>query len=95
MSMALVVVALLALVREMGLGAAVIRREALSPEFLSTVFWVNAVVSLFVAVAMVALSPLAAAWFDEPRLALVLVGLAPMFLLSGLSVCPSQYSSAR
>lgn len=90
MSMALVVVALLALVREMGLGAAVIRREALSPEFLSTVFWVNAVVSLFVAVAMVALSPLAAAWFDEPRLALVLVGLAPMFLLSGLSVIPQS-----
>lgn len=86
MSMALVVVGLMALLREMGLGAAVIRSDQPTAAFLSTLFWANAAVSMAVAFAMIAVSPWAAEWFGEPRLEPVLIGLAPVFVLSGLGV---------
>jgi O-antigen/teichoic acid export membrane protein len=86
MSMALVVVALLALFRELGLGAAVIREPSLDATFLSTVFWTGLAASLLMATALVALSPLAAGWFGEPLLQPVLIGLAPTFVLSGAAL---------
>jgi PST family polysaccharide transporter len=82
LAMALVIVNLANLLRDMGTSAAVIQRHELTPQLLNSVFWLTAGFGILLAVLIVAGSPLAAWSFHEPKLIPLLSLLSINFPLS-------------
>lgn len=79
MAMAGVVTNLAGLLRDMGTSAAVIQKDKLTDELLSTVFWLNMLIGTTVALALFIFAPLIATGFREPSLVGVLWALALVF----------------
>ena len=84
--MTTVVIGFLALFKDLGTSAAVIQRQDLPEELLSSVFWINVFFGLVVMVLLYAASPLVAAFFQEPRVVPILQVLSTTFFISGLSI---------
>ncbi|MEA3166877.1 MAG: hypothetical protein QOJ26_1751 [Thermoplasmata archaeon] len=84
-ALASLAIAILALARNLGLAAALVRDPELTEAKRSTAFWTNAAVGLLLAAAMALAAPTLAGWFGEPRLAFALWWLAPTFLLDTLT----------
>jgi PST family polysaccharide transporter len=84
--MALVVTGFLQLFHDMGLSLVTIQREKITHSEVTALFWLNAAMGLFIALGALALAPLVAWFFDEPRLGPVVAALALAFLLGGVSV---------
>lgn len=84
-ALASLAIAILALARNLGLAAALVRDPDLTEAKRSTTFWANAAVGLLLAAAVALAAPALAAWFGEPRLARALWWLAPTFLLDSLT----------
>ena len=85
------VVAVLGIARvleELGLGDAVIQRESIGDDEVTTLAIVNVVAGLVLGVIFAAASPLVAALFDRPELVPFCIALSPMFLLAGLGAQP-------
>ncbi len=70
----------------LGLGAAIIQRKQLEPRHLNTAFWVNAVFGSAMTLLVVALAPLVAWFYREPRLTALTAFIALRFLLDSLNV---------
>ncbi|HEX5138536.1 MAG TPA: lipopolysaccharide biosynthesis protein [Planctomycetota bacterium] len=84
--MAAVVTGFLGLFQDMGLSVATIQRERITHSEVTALFWVNSAVGLGIALLSLALAPLVAWFFGEPRLAPVVAALALAFLLGGAAV---------
>jgi len=84
--MTIVVIGFLALFKDLGTSAAVIQRQDLSEELLSSVFWLNVFFGLVIMALLYAASPLAAAFYQEPRIIPILQVLSATFFISGLSI---------
>lgn len=82
-AMATAVTAFAALFRDVGLSAASVQAATVSEEQRSSLFWLNIFVSTVIAVAVAVSSPVVASYFRRPELVLILVALAPQFILSG------------
>jgi O-antigen/teichoic acid export membrane protein len=76
---------LLAFVKDLGLGGTLIVRQDLDARALGTVFTLMVAVSVLLAILAVAVAPLLASFFDEPRLTGVLAAMAFLLLISGFS----------
>lgn len=85
-AMVIVVTGFIAMFREMGLSMAVVQREELNHEQVSTLFWINVVVGLLLGVVMVALATPIAWFYSEPRLTHVTWVLAIGLPLGGLTI---------
>jgi O-antigen/teichoic acid export membrane protein len=72
--------------KDAGLSTATVQRERITNDQVSTLFWLNVGLSFCLMLTVIALSPLVATFYHEPRLALVTVALAGTFLFSGLTV---------
>ncbi|HEY6119625.1 MAG TPA: lipopolysaccharide biosynthesis protein [Pyrinomonadaceae bacterium] len=69
--------------QDMGLGSALVQRETIDDDHLSTTFWLNLSCGLLLALVGVALSPLIAAAFREPRLTILLVTMMATMPING------------
>jgi O-antigen/teichoic acid export membrane protein len=87
-AMALTVVASIELLRELGLGAAIIQRQDLTPEHLNTIFWIVALMSTALVAALWIGAGAAAVFYAEPRLVWVLRVLGVTFLLNVIGFVP-------
>ena len=67
MAMVFPIMAFASIFQQAGLGMAVLQREKVSDEELSTIFWTNVAMGLLVGALLVAVSPLVAAFYTEPR----------------------------
>jgi O-antigen/teichoic acid export membrane protein len=76
---------LLGLFRDAGLSAASVQRETVTEELLSALFWINLAVGIGLALLMVAAAPLLTAFYGEPRLLWITIGLATSFIFNGAS----------
>lgn len=85
-SMAAVVIALVQVFGDLGIASAVIQRKRVSADFLSSIFWANALFGIVVTATVAALAPLAAAFFGDPRVASILRVLSLGFLAGGLGI---------
>lgn len=83
-ALTLLVVNLLAYFQDMGLSAALVQRDELENDHLSTTFWLNVGAGLILGLAGIGLSPLVAAIFREPRLATVLMVVMISMPINGL-----------
>ncbi|MFC1620016.1 MOP flippase family protein [Candidatus Neomarinimicrobiota bacterium] len=84
--MTTVVIGFLAIFKDLGTSAAVIQRQDLSEELLSSVFWLNVLFGLVVMALLYAASPLVAAFYQESRVVPLLQVLSATFFISGLSI---------
>ncbi len=72
MGMAALLLVFISIVRDMGTGTAIVQRPSITNRLLSTLFWVNSAFGLLLTLTVVAVSPLMARFFGEPRLIAIL-----------------------
>ncbi|HEY6074486.1 MAG TPA: lipopolysaccharide biosynthesis protein, partial [Anaerolineales bacterium] len=70
---------------DQGFSAAVVQRQKLDPEHLDTAFWISIVMGGLLTTMNIALSPVVANFFHEPRLAPVFSVLSLMYIVNALS----------
>jgi PST family polysaccharide transporter len=74
------------LFRDFGLSAATIQRTSVTDEQISTLFWINVLFGVVLALVMVAISPSIAAFYHEPRLQWVTIVLAAGLIFNAAGV---------
>ena len=74
------------LFRDFGLSSATVQRVEVTDEQISTLFWINSLVGATLWLLLVAVSPLVAAFYREPRLLWVTIVLAIGFFVNALGV---------
>src|ERR1043166_5494169 len=72
--------------KDLGLSAATIQREEIDREQITTLFWVNVVLGLAITLFTIAIAPLVAWFYGEPRLTMLTVATASGFLISSFAV---------
>ncbi len=77
---------ILLLLRDFGLSSAAIQRATVTEEQISTLFWVNLLVGTLLGLLTVAMAPLVAAFYHEPRLFAVTAALAVGFIFNAAGV---------
>lgn len=76
----------IALFKDLGLSMATVQRAEINHSQVSTLFWVNIALSLFLTVVTAALAPTIAWFYSEPRLIWITLVLASGYIFSGLGV---------
>lgn len=74
------------LFRDFGLSTATVQRGHVTEEQISTLFWINILVGTVLGVILMALAPLVAVFYHEPRLVWVSIILATSFIFNGAGV---------
>jgi O-antigen/teichoic acid export membrane protein len=72
--------------KDLGLSTATIQRNEISSEQISTLFWVNVLLSAGITLFTLAIAPLVAWFYGEPSLTWITVATACGFIISGLAV---------
>jgi PST family polysaccharide transporter len=76
----------LSLFRDFGLSTAAVQRVSVSEEQISTLFWINLLVGAILSILTLAIAPVVAAFYHEPRLLLVTAILASGFMFNAAGV---------
>lgn len=84
--MVMVVVHFAAMFKDAGLAMATVQKETISHEQISTLFWINALISAFLGLCVLTGSPLVARFYGKPELAPVTAVLSLSFLITGLTI---------
>jgi O-antigen/teichoic acid export membrane protein len=85
-AMVLTLINLFSLLKDAGLSAATVQRETLTHELVSTLFWINVGLGIFLTIVIAATGPLLASFYKDPRLLWLTVASATVFTFNGLSV---------
>jgi len=72
--------------RDLGLSTATIQRERITHDEVSSLFWINTMAGLLIALIVCALSPLVALYFHDPRLTAITAALSSTLVMGGLTV---------
>lgn len=75
--------------KDLGTGYALVQRKEINPRMVSSVFWLNLLVGLSLTLTALAVSPMAASFFREPKLQPVLAVLSLNFLAYSLATVPN------
>ncbi len=84
--MATVVIGFVQLFKDLGLSAATVQKSEINHQQVSTLFWINLIISFAIALLVIALAPLVARFYDEPLLRGITMALAITFIFGGLTV---------
>ena len=84
--MVAVVTGFIAVFKDLGLSAATIQRSEVNNEQVSTLFWLNVVLSVGIMMVTLAVSPVVAWFYGEPKLTAITAAYAIGFLFGGLAV---------
>ena len=87
-AMVVPITGLVALFKDLGLVAATIQKDDINEDQVSMAFWLNLVVAVGLTVVCVAIAPLVARFYSEPRTAWITMAVAGTFVLSGLASQP-------
>ncbi len=72
--------------KDMGLSMATVQRAEVNHAQISTLFWINVVLSLGVMLVIAALAPVIAWFYGEPRLTWITLALAGAFIFGGFTI---------
>lgn len=78
------VVALLSLFQDFGLPQATIQRKAITVPQVNFLFWANLGISALVALSVLAIAPVAASFYQEPRVQPFIMAMGALILVQGL-----------
>ena len=84
--MVTVIINFAGLFKDLGLSTATIQKAEINHKQVSTLFWINFVISCATALVVAALAPVVASFYKEPRLTWITLALASSFIFSGLTV---------
>ncbi len=85
-AMVTAVTGFVAVFKNMGLSMATVQRAEVNHGQISTLFWINVILSLGVMLVTAALAPVIAWFYGEPRLTWITLALAGAFIFGGLTV---------
>jgi len=85
-AMVTAVVGFVALFKDLGLSTATVQRKQISHAQVSTLFWLNVVLSVVATLLTAAIAPWIAAFYGKPELTRITVVLAVAFVFGGLTV---------
>jgi PST family polysaccharide transporter len=88
LGMTLVFMGVAQLFADFGIGAAIVQSSQVDRIVLSSCFWANAGVALVVSLLLALASPLAGAFYGDPRVVPLLLVLSSSLILSGVTVVP-------
>ena len=80
------VTAFVSLYKDLGLGAATIQRPEISPDQISTLFWINVSLGVAVFIFTAATAPVISWFYGEPRLTWITIITAVGFVITGMAV---------
>lgn len=81
-----VVVSFAGMFKDAGLSMATVQKETISREQISTLFWLNVLISLFLGLCILAGSPLVTWFYGRSELTTVTAALSLSFIISGLMI---------
>lgn len=84
--MVAVVVNFAAMFKDAGLSMATVQKDKITYEQISTLFWINVLISLVLGLCVLIGSPLVAMFYGKPELTAVTAAFSISFILSGLSI---------
>jgi PST family polysaccharide transporter len=84
--MVAVVTGFIAIFKDLGLGSATIQKEEVNADQISTLFWVNVLISFGLMLVTAATAPLVSWFYGRSQLALITLAYATGFLFGGLAV---------
>lgn len=84
--MAMVVVAFARMFMEAGLSTATVQKDSISHEQISTLFWINLFIGLFLGLCVLASSPLVARFYERSELTAIIAALSLTFFINGLVI---------
>jgi PST family polysaccharide transporter len=84
--MVMVFINFLYLFKDIGLSHATIQRDEITNPQVSTLFWINGLISFFLGLILVATAPLVAKFYKTPELTAVMIMLAVVFVLEGFTI---------
>ena len=84
--MVAIVTGFISMYKDLGLSAATIQNEEIQSEEISTLFWINVALSVALTTLTVALAPVVAWFYSEPRLTKITIVSAIPLLFGGLTV---------
>lgn len=85
-SMATVLIGFVEYFKDLGLSTATIQQPKINHKQVSTLFWINLGVSCLIALIVALIAPAIAAFYYEPRLKAITLGLAINFIFGGLTI---------
>lgn len=85
-AMAAVVLGFIDIFKDLGTGAALIQRKVVSDDLLSSIFWFNVGFGILATTVTILGAPLIAAFYKEPRVAPILIGMSASFFLVALTI---------
>lgn len=85
-AMVTVVVGFAAMFKDAGLSMATIQKDSISHEQISTLFWINIIISVFLGMCVLVASPLVAKFYGRPELTTVTAVLSISFIIRGLMI---------
>ena len=84
--MVTVVISFATMFKNAGLNMATVQRAEINHDQISTLFWINVLISLGLGLCIVAGAPLVASFYDRPELTAVTMVLAISFVIQGLTI---------
>ena len=84
--MIMVFIGFAGLFSELGFGAALIQKKEIEERHLSSIFWLNIATGLILTGIMLAIAPVIATFYNEPRLKLLTMVLSATFFIGSLSI---------
>ena len=94
-AMVAVLTGFISLFKSLGLATATIQAPRLTHAELNGLFWINAGLGCAAMIVTIALGPVMAWFYDEPRITSLTLGLSVTFLLAGLAVQPAALLRRR
>ena len=84
--MVAVIVGFAQMFKDAGLSMATVQKDSISHEQISTLFWINVLISIFLGICVLAASPLVTMFYGRPELTAVTAVLSISFIISGLMI---------
>ena len=85
-AMATVIIGFVSIFKDMGLSMATVQQEEINHQQVSTLFWINVIISVVLMIVTAGLAPAVAWFYGDPRLTWITVALAGTFIFGGLTM---------
>lgn len=83
------ILAFIGILSDLGIGTALVQQKSINQAQMSSLFWLNAVLSLVVSVVLVAISPAVGLLYHEPKTIAITIAMAGLFFVGSLGIYPA------
>lgn len=94
-AMTIVITGFISMFKDVGLSMATIQKEHINHAQVSALFWINVFIGALLTLIVVAVSPIIAIFYSEPRLMEVTIALSAVFFVGGFAIQPKAILKRR